>query len=105
MRYAALAITTATAMIGAGWVSNSANAADLGPPPPEVISPSAVAPPRVDESLEPPQIAAPLEERCTLVWRCGYDSCGWRKVCAPPGAEGYPGPNGGYRPYGGNYRH
>ena len=104
MRYVALAITTATAMMAAGSISIGANAADLGPPPAEVVPPMAVAPPRVDVPREPSQIAAPLEERCNLVWRCGYNGCGWSAVCAPPGAEGYPGPYGDYRPSGGYYR-
>src|SRR6266446_1370728 len=100
MPYVVLAITTATALMAAGSFPNGAMAADLGSPPAEVVSPIAVAPPRV---AVPPQISAPLEERCTPVWRCGYESCGWRLVCARPGPEVYPGPYGGYRPYGGYY--
>jgi hypothetical protein len=104
MRHVVLAITTATAMMAAGSVSNGTNAADLGLPPAEVVSPVAVPPPRADVPPEPSQLAAPLEERCPLVWRCGYAGCGWREVCPPSGAEVYPGPNGGYRPFGGYYR-
>src|SRR5262245_5992831 len=38
---------------------------------------------------------------CSVVWRCGYYGCGWRRVCWAPyyGGYGYYRPHYGYRPY------
>jgi hypothetical protein len=111
MRHIIPAVTTATALISLGALSNGAKAADLYPTP-EPVPPAAEAPPPA--AIAPPPVAvvpqAPavvlVEPRCPVVRQCGYWGCGWRAACAPVGADvyyrGYAGPRWGY--YGGYYR-
>jgi len=113
MRHIILAVTTATAVISSGALSNGAKAADLYPTPEplppaaEVPPPAAVAPPPVDVVPQVPAVVL-VEPRCPVVWQCGYWGCGWRPACGPVGADvyyggpGYGGPRWGYN--GGHYR-
>ena len=102
MRHIILAVTTATALISSGALSNGAKAADLyptpGPVPPaaEAPPPAAVAPPPVAVVPQAPAVVL-VEPRCPVVWQCGYRGCGWRPTCAPVGADVYyGGPRWGY---------
>jgi hypothetical protein len=108
MRHIILAVTTATALISSGALSNGAKAADLYPSP-EPVPPAAEAPPPT--AVAPPPVAivpqAPavvlVEPQCPVVWQCGYWGCSWRPACAPVGGDVYyGGPRWGY--YGGYYR-
>jgi hypothetical protein len=108
MRHIILAVTTATALISSGALSNGAKAADLYstpqsvPPAAEAPPPAAVAPPPVAVVPQAPAVVL-VEPRCPVMWQCGYSGCGWRPACAPVGGDVYyGGPRWSY--YGGYYR-